>query len=108
MTISDWLSQLVQDKFGEHIEGFVPNGVNFDIFLTETDRRKEAERVKILMPYQLKLLKASTMASKLLGSYVRVTDAFIGNYLSCRIGHAVDDCIVSANRERVILLLKPY
>ena len=47
MTISDWLSQLVQDKFGEHIEGFVPNGVNFDIFLTETDRRKEAERVKI-------------------------------------------------------------
>jgi hypothetical protein len=58
------------------------------------------------MPYQPKLLKASTMVSKLLGLYVRVTDAFIGNYLSCRIGHAVDECIASANRERVILRLK--
>ena len=46
------------------------------------------------------------MVSKLLGLYVRVTDAFIGNYLSCRIGHAVDECIASANRERVILRLK--
>jgi hypothetical protein len=88
-----------EDKFGEHIGGVIPNGVNFDIFFTESDRRKEAERVKILMLFQPELLKASTMASKLLGSYVHVTDAFIGNYLSCRIGHAVDECILSANRE---------
>jgi hypothetical protein len=80
MTISDWLKRLVQDKFGEYIEGVIPNGVNFDIFFTKRDRRKEAQRVNILMPYQPELLKASTMASKLLGSYVHVKPVS-GNYL---------------------------
>ena len=104
MTISDWVRQLVQDKFNEHIVSYQTMSISISFY--REGRRKEAERVKILMPYQPKLLKASTMVSKLLGLYVRVTDAFIGNYLSRRIGHAVDECIASANRERVILRLK--
>jgi glycosyltransferase involved in cell wall biosynthesis len=57
ITISDWLRQLVQDKFGERVDGVIPNGVNFDIFFKENDRREEAEHVKILMPYRPELNK---------------------------------------------------
>jgi glycosyltransferase involved in cell wall biosynthesis len=57
ITVSDWLRQLVQDKFGERVEGVIPNGVNFNIFFKKSDRRDEAEHVKILMPYRPELFK---------------------------------------------------
>ena len=59
ITISSWLRQLVQDKFGERVEGVIPNGVNFDIFFKESGRREDAEHVKILMPYWPQLQKGS-------------------------------------------------
>jgi glycosyltransferase involved in cell wall biosynthesis len=57
IAIADWLKQLVHDKFGERVEGVIPNGVNFDIFFKESDRREEAEHVTILMPYSPYLFK---------------------------------------------------
>jgi len=57
ITIARWLRMLVEDKFGERVEGVIPNAVNFDIFFKERDRREKAEGVRILMPYRPALLK---------------------------------------------------
>jgi len=57
ITIADWLRRLVENKFGERIEGVIPNGVNLNIFFKERDRHEEAEHVNILMPYRPALLK---------------------------------------------------
>jgi glycosyltransferase involved in cell wall biosynthesis len=52
ITIAEWLRHLIEDKFGEHIYGVIPNGVNFDIFFKEGNRREEAEHINVLMPYR--------------------------------------------------------
>ena len=57
ITISNWLKKLVEDKFGERVEGVIPDGVNFDVFFRESDRREDDEHVKILLPYSPALSK---------------------------------------------------
>src|SRR5665647_3949335 len=51
ITIADWLRRLVENKFGERIEGVIPNGVNLNIFFKEREHHEEAAHVNILMPY---------------------------------------------------------
>ena len=51
IAISEWLNTLIEDKFDQHTDGVVPNGVNFDIFYKEGQRRATAEYVNVLMPY---------------------------------------------------------
>ncbi len=57
ITIANWLKKLVEDKFGERVEGVIPDGVNFDVFFRESDSLEEDEHVKILMPYSPALSK---------------------------------------------------
>jgi glycosyltransferase involved in cell wall biosynthesis len=57
ITIADWLKRLIKEKFGECVEGVIPNGVNLNIFFKERDRPEEVECVNILMPYRPPLFK---------------------------------------------------
>lgn len=52
ITIAEWLRHLIEDKFGEHVEGVIPNGVNFEIFFKEGSHREESREVNVLMPYR--------------------------------------------------------
>ena len=52
ITIAGWLRHLIEDKFGEQVEGVIPNGVNFDIFFREGSHREESREVNVLMPYR--------------------------------------------------------
>ncbi len=52
ITIAEWLRHLIEDKFGERIDGVIPNGVNFDIFFRDGDRREAGEQINVLMPYR--------------------------------------------------------
>lgn len=57
ITIAGWLKRLIEEKFGERVEGVIPNGVNLNIFFKERDRPEEPEPVNILMPFRPALLK---------------------------------------------------
>ena len=51
ITISSWLKELIEHKFGEEVKGLIVNGVNFDVFFREEDH-STANRIKVLMPYR--------------------------------------------------------
>jgi len=57
ITIAEWLRQLIENKFDQRVEEVIPNGVNFNIFFKEGDRRDEAEHISVLMPYRPDKLK---------------------------------------------------
>ena len=52
ITISEWLRRLIEDKFGQHVDAIIPNGVNFDIFFEEENGRHDSAPLNVLMPYR--------------------------------------------------------
>jgi glycosyltransferase involved in cell wall biosynthesis len=52
VTIAGWLRQVIEG-FGERLDDVIPNGVNFNIFFKEDDRRDKTQRVNVLMPFRL-------------------------------------------------------
>jgi glycosyltransferase involved in cell wall biosynthesis len=57
VTISPWLKRLIEEKFGEHVDSVIPDGVNFDIFFKEDDRRDAVDHITVLMPHRPERLK---------------------------------------------------
>lgn len=51
ITISLWLKELIEKKFGEKVETLIVNGVNFDIFYKE-NKEEDMDKIKVLMPYR--------------------------------------------------------
>ena len=51
ITISSWLKELIEKKFGEKVEVLIVNGINFDTFYKEDDAYN-TEKVRVLMPYR--------------------------------------------------------
>ncbi|MGB7533082.1 MAG: glycosyltransferase family 4 protein [Halobacteriota archaeon] len=51
ITISSWLKELIERKFGEKVEALIINGVNFDIFYKKIDAHSK-EKIIVLMPYR--------------------------------------------------------
>ncbi|MBA7515276.1 D-inositol-3-phosphate glycosyltransferase [subsurface metagenome] len=51
ITISSWLKELIEKKFGEEVEALIVNGINFDTFYKEKDACN-TEKIRILMPYR--------------------------------------------------------
>ena len=50
ITISTWLKELLEKKFGQKVEGVIINGVNFETFYNENKTWNDKKR--ILAPYQ--------------------------------------------------------
>ena len=51
ITISSWLKELIEEKFGEKVEVLIINGLNFDTFYKEEDVYN-TEKIRVLMPYR--------------------------------------------------------
>ena len=52
ITISSWLKELLEKRFGQKVYGMIVNGVNFDIFHCDNEKDWDAEKRIILMPYR--------------------------------------------------------
>ncbi|GAB6101000.1 glycosyltransferase family 4 protein [Thermococcus atlanticus] len=52
ITISPWLKELLEKRFGQKVYGMIINGVNFDIFHCDNEKDWNAEKRIILMPYR--------------------------------------------------------
>ena len=62
ITISTWLKELLENKFGQKVEDVIINGVNFKAFYNEN--KTWNEKKKILAPYQTTRWKGSEDAIK--------------------------------------------
>lgn len=62
ITISTWLKELIEKKFGQKVEGIIINGCNSDIFYCED--KNWNERKRILAPYRDMRWKGSEDAIK--------------------------------------------
>ena len=51
ITIAEWLRRLIEDKFGERVDGVIPNGINLEIFFKEGNSREESKQINVLIPY---------------------------------------------------------
>ena len=51
ITISSWLKELIERKFGEKVEESIVNGVNFDTFYKENEE-EDRDKIRVLMPYR--------------------------------------------------------
>ena len=49
ITISTWLKELLEKRFGQKVYGMILNGVNFDIFHCDNEKDWDAEKNIILM-----------------------------------------------------------
>lgn len=52
ITISSWLKELLEKRFGQKVYGIIVNGVNFDIFHCDSNKDWEVEKKIILIPYR--------------------------------------------------------
>lgn len=60
IVISDWLKRLIVDDFGEHVDGTVADGVDFDVFYKSADRSTFEGQKRVLMPYRKEIWKGLT------------------------------------------------
>jgi glycosyltransferase involved in cell wall biosynthesis len=66
ITISSWLKRLAEEKFGEHVEGPVINGINTDVFYPDPSVPAK-KGLSILMPYRKYRNKGTEDGIKALG-----------------------------------------
>jgi len=66
ITISSWLKELIEKKFGEEVEALIVNGVNFDTFYKE-DIHDAKRQMRVLMPYRPIRLKGTEDGLKAFG-----------------------------------------
>jgi hypothetical protein len=50
ITISSWLENLLESRFGQQVERTIVNGVNFETFYMAS--RQSSDRMRVLMPYR--------------------------------------------------------
>ena len=64
ITISSWLKELIEDKFGEKVTATIINGINTEIFLN--NKSKSKENITVLMPYRPMIWKGTADGIKAL------------------------------------------
>lgn len=52
ITISSWLKELLEKRFGQKVYGVIVNGVNFNTFHCDSEKGWDAKKKIILMPYR--------------------------------------------------------
>jgi len=69
ITISSWLKELIEDKFGAKVDATIINGINTEIFYS--NKTKSKKNITVLMPYRPMIWKGTADGIKALETVKR-------------------------------------